>query len=123
MPSLIQRVNCPVCSKELNRSSLRKHRIEVHKEHIPAQLQEYKPAQTKVSETKLEVIPAIVSSFGNIEEKDPTRILLAKLEGCRKDFNGTKSSMQLYFSYNEYDLLLSCVKESINKKNDSKELS
>lgn len=110
MSSSLERTNCPICNKDILKSSLRKHRIAIHGEHIP-------PAKIQEKKVGLQAIPIIIP-FENVPEKDPIRILLSKLEGCKRDFNGTKSAMQLYFSYEEHDLLLTCVKDCLTKKNE-----
>lgn len=100
-------VECSTCKKFMNRASIRRHKIMIHKENIPSSFQDIKVTE----EQKREVIP-----FANIPENDPTLILLNKLKGCSQLFNGTKSAMQLFFSFDEYQLLTSCVKETLEKK-------
>lgn len=107
MPRIKVAGMCPVCNKEMWKTSIRKHRISVHKESVP----EAKPKFIVTDVSIKEAIP-----FSYIDEKDETLILLNKIEGCKKDFNGTKSAMQLYFSFKECELLIECVKCVLQKK-------
>lgn len=105
MPSKNTIVECEVCKRSLQFGSLRKHKTNVHNENIPAKI------QVELSPYVAPIIP-----FSKIDDKEPAKILLKKIQGCKKDFNGTKSAMQLYFSFEECELLIDCVKCVLEKK-------
>lgn len=116
MSSSLENDTCPTCFKVLRKASIRKHRIEVHGEKIYPKIQVARIEKLDTPLTANSILPQ------RVYETNPVKVLLNKIEGCAHHYNGTKEAMQLYFSFEECNLILECVRECL-KKNEAVQIN
>lgn len=94
---------CPECKKLLHKTSINKHRKNVHGKDLEIE--------------KIDLMTGLLlEPFHKISDDDGAKILMRKLEGCMFLFNGTKESRELHFGSKEIELMIDCVKEVLTRK-------